>query len=494
MRTSKTFSFVLLLLCSAAANSTAPTIAGPDLDAIVQQVMAQEHVVGASVLVARGGQILLHKGFGLADLGLEAPAKGETVYHVVGPMLPFTGIAVMQLVERGKLSLNDDISKYIPEFPLQGHHVTIRQLLNHTSGIVDYHYLGDPIDATRRQPKALDEVMALYAGKNWVNSPGTKWDWSISGFQLLVTIVERVTGQGFPDYVQQNIFQPAGVNSTTYCDDFSLVHGLSHSYRRFAGSYIAANENDMAYNSDLRFCSTVGDLLLLWQSIKDKNLVRPETFRLMSTAEGAAAHMSAQDPKAQYGFAMILNHEDEHRRIGQHGSLIGYSGSLYDFPQDQLTIVVLTNTEGQNAYAITRALARTILGLPALPSPAAAMEQKLADEPVSAAELKQLAGTFVLKLRLVSGNLHDSFAQYRRTYRVFDENGRLMIQPLGEGPERLLKQEDGKFSFRSSPNAQVSFVMQKDRAITMKMDSPDFPLAGDRVGDGDPATFHMPRI
>jgi len=306
--------------------------------------------------------------------------------------------------------------------------------------------------------------------------------------------VERVTGQSFPDYVQQNIFQPAGVKSTTYCDDFTLVHGLSHSYRRFAESYVAANENDMAYNSDLRFCSTVGDLLQLWQSIKDKNLVRPETFRLMSTAEGAAAHMSAQDPKAQYGFAMILNHEDDHRRIGQHGSLIGYSGSLYDFPEDQLTIVVLTNTEGQNAYAITRALARTILKLPALPAPAAAMEQKFADKPVSPAELKQLAGTFVLKLGQVSGNLHDSFAQYRRTYRVFDENGRLMIQPLGEGPERLLKQEDGKFSFRSSPNAQVSFVMQNDRAIAMKMDSPDFPLAGERVGDADPATFHMPRI
>jgi len=74
----------------------------------------------------------------------------------VGPMLPFTGIAVMQQVERGKLSLDDDISKFIPEFPLQGHHVTVRQLLNHTSGIVDYHYLGDPIEATSRQPKALD--------------------------------------------------------------------------------------------------------------------------------------------------------------------------------------------------------------------------------------------------------------------------------------------------------------------------------------------------
>jgi hypothetical protein len=246
----------------------------------------------------------------------------------------------------------------------------------------------------------------------------------------------------------------------------------------------------MAYNSDLRFCSTVGDLLQLWRSIKDKSLVRPETFRLMSTAEGAAAHMSAQDPKAQYGFAMILNQEDDHRRIGQHGSLIGYSGSLYDFPEDQLTIVVLTNTEGQNAYSMTRALARAILGLPALPSVVPTVEQKLTDLPVPAAEIAHLAGTYVLKLGQVSGNLHDSFAQYRRTYRVFDENGRLMIQPLGEGAERLLKQDDGKFAYRSSV-AQVSFVMQKDRATGMKMDSPGFPLVGDRVGNGDPATFHM---
>jgi D-alanyl-D-alanine carboxypeptidase len=480
--------FSLALLLTSAAN--AQTDSSADLDAIVQRVIAQERVVGASVLVARGDRILLHKGYGFADLALEAPAKDETVYHIVGPMLPFTGIAVMQQVERGKLSLDDDISKFIPEFPLQGHHVTVRQLLNHTSGIVDYHYLGDPIEATSRQPKALDEVMALYAGKNWVNDPGKKWDWSISGFNLLVTIVERVTGQSFPDYVQQNIFKPAGVKSTSYCDDFTLTRGLAHAYRKMVDSYVEARENGMAYNSDLRFCSTVGDLLQLWRAIKDKNLVRPETFRQMTTAEGAAQHMSAQDPKAQYGFAMILNHEEDHRRIGQHGSLMGYSGSLYDFPEDNLTIVVLTNTEDQNAYAITRALGRAIIGLPALPAPKREAERTLAGKPISADERKQLAGTFVLKLDQVGANLHDSFAQYRRTYRVFDENGRLMIQPLGEGPERLLKQDDGSFAMRSAPAAHISFVTQNGHATTMKMDSPGFPLAGARVGDGDPGTFH----
>jgi D-alanyl-D-alanine carboxypeptidase len=464
-----------------------------DLDQIARRVIAQERVVGASVLVAKAGQVILHQGYGYADLGLEAPAKDETVYGVVGPMMPFTGIAVMQLVDGGKLSLDDDISKFIPEFPLEGRHVTVRNLLNHTSGIVDYHYLGDPIEATSRQPKALDEVMALYAGKQWVNEPGTKWDWSISGFQLLVTIIERVSGRSYEAFVQQNILGPAGVKSTTYCDDFTLVRGLSHAYHRFGDGHVMAHENGMAYNTDLRYCSTVGDLYQAWRAVQEKKLVRPETLKLMSTASGPGLHMSAQDPEMRYGLALTLNHEDDHRSRGQHGSLLGYSGCLYEFPADQLTVVVLTNTEGQNAYAIGRALARAVLGLPELPRPREpAPARTLMDQPVPASQMRQVTGTFLLTAGKVPSNLHDSYAQYRRTYRVFNENGRLMIQPLGQGAERLLKQEDGTFAMRSSPRTRIAFTIQSDRPVSMQMESQaGLPLAGERVGGSDPQTFHQ---
>jgi D-alanyl-D-alanine carboxypeptidase len=485
--------FLLILVLFGAADRSVAQASAASLDSVVRRVISRERVVGASVLVARNGTVILHRGYGLADLGLAVPAHDETVYHVVGPMLPFTGIAVLQQVEQGRVSLDDDISKYVPEFPMQGHHVTIRQLLNHTSGIVDYHYLGDPIEATSRQPKALDEVMALYAGKKWVNEPGVKWDWSISGFSLLVTIVERVTGQSFADYVREKILIPAGVRSTTYCDDETVVRGLAHPYRKHGLFYAPANETDMAYNADLRFCSTVGDLYTLWSAIRDKGLIRPESFAQMTTAEGAAAHMSPDDPRAQYGFAVILNHEDDHRRIGQHGSLLGYSGSLYDFPDDHLTIVVLTNTEDQNAYAITRAVARAALGLPALaPSSVSPVVPPVQDLPVDSAERRRLSGTFVLTLDRLTPGLHDSFAQYRRTYRVFDENGRLMIEPLGESPRRLLKQADGRFAFASAPSDRISFTVSDDRVTGMHMDSHTYgvPLSGDRVGDGDPRTFH----
>ncbi len=481
----------VVVLALASARGSAQQSAA-DLDATVNRVMLEQHVVGASVLVARDGRIVLHHGYGLADLGLDAPTKNETVYHIVGPMLPFTGVAVMQLVERGSVKLDDDISKYVPDFPLQGRHVTIRQLLDHTSGIVDYHYLGDPIEATSRLPKALDEVMALYASKAWVNEPGAKWDWSISGFQLLVTIVERVSGQRFADYVQKNLFEPAGLEHTSYCDDYSLVRGLSHPYRRFENGFVAANENDMAYNADLRICSTVGDFYKLWSALKANKLIRAETFAMMETPQGAAAHMSAQDPKAQYGLALTINHEDDHRRYGQHGSLFGYSGSLYEFADDHLTIVVLSNTEGQNAYAITRALARQLLALPPLPSSTTPpiSTRALDDIALSPVERRQLAGTFVLKPDRVSAELHDSFAQYRRTFRVFDENGRLMIQALGEGPERLFKQTDGSFARRSAPRIRVTIAVENGSATMLKIDSPSLPLSGVRVGAGDPATFH----
>ena len=460
-----------------------------ELDSLARQAVAQSHVVGASVLVAKGGGVLLLKAYGVSDLGLEAPSKPDSIYHIVGPMLPFTGVAVMQQVERGKLGLDDDIAKYLPEFPMQGHHVTVRQLLSNTSGILDYHYLGDPLESTYRQPKAMDEVVALFANGKWVHEPGTQWDWSVSNFQLLTGILERVTGQPFADYMQQNIFAPAGTAATTPCDNTSVIRGLAHAYQRIGDHYEAATEDSSAVSYDLRFCSTVSDLFQIWRAVQLGKLLKPETLKLMTTAEGPGIKMTASDPNTHYGMAFILGHEDDHRDIGQNGSLLGYSGSMYHFPADDLTVIVLTNTSDQNAKFIGSALARKILGLAPNPAPPAEVPQPtLSDEPLSADEQKQLTGTYVLKV--VAGAYHDSFERYRRTYRVFDQNGRLMIEALGENPLRLLKQKDGSFAVRSWPPGPVTFVVRGQNALTLHLRSGGLTLAGERVGPADPETFH----
>jgi D-alanyl-D-alanine carboxypeptidase len=459
------------------------------LDSIARRAVAESHVVGASVLVAKGDRILLLKGYGLSDLGLEAPAKADSVYHIVGPMLPFTGVAVMQQVERGKLSLDDDISKYLPEFPTQGHHVTVRQLLSNTSGIVDYHYRGDPLESTYRQPKAMDEVVALFADGQWVHEPGTQWDWSVSNFQLLTEILERVTGQSVADYMQRNIFAPAGAAATTPCDNSSVIHGLSHAYQSVGDGYEAATEDSNAVSYDLRFCSTVSDLFGIWRKLQQGELLKPETLKLMTTATGPGIKMTASDPDTHYGMAFLLGHEDSHRDIGQNGSLLGYSGSMYQFPADDLTVIVLTNTAGQNAKSIGSALARKVLALPPNATPPAPVQQPvLTDGSVAADERSRLTGTYILKV--VEGGYHDSFAQYRRTYRVFDENGRLMIEALGEKPERLLKQDSGSFAMRSSPQSPVTFAAHDQNALTLHLTKGGLTLAGERVGPADPRTFH----
>jgi CubicO group peptidase (beta-lactamase class C family) len=460
-----------------------------DLDAVARQEVAQSHVVGASVLVAKGDHILLLQGYGVSDIGLEAPAKPDSVYHIVGPMLPFTGVAVMQQVERGKLSLNDDIAKYLPEFPTQGHHVTVRQLISNTSGVVDYHYRGDPLESTYRQPKAMDEVIALFADGQWVHEPGTQWDWSVSNFHLLTDILERVSGKSFADYMQQNIFAPAGATATTPCDNTSVIHGLSHAYQSVGDRYEAATEDSGAVSYDNRFCSTVSDLFHMWRGVQQGKLLKPETLKLMTAAEGPGIKMTASDPKTHYGMAFILGHEDDHRDVGQNGSLLGYSGSLYHFLADDLTVIVLTNTSGQNAKSIGSALARKVLALAPSPTPPTPAQQpSLGDEPVSADERGKLAGTYLLKV--VEGGYHDSFAQYRRTYRVFDENGRLMIEALGGKPERLLKQNNANFAMRSSPQAPVTFAMHDKNAFTLRLNRGGLTLAGERVGPADPQTFH----
>jgi hypothetical protein len=115
----------------------------------------------------------------------------------------------------------------------------------------------------------------------------------------------------------------------------------------------------------------------------------------------------------------------------------------------------------------------------------------LVDKPVPASEMQRLTGTFLLTAGAVPSNLHDSYAQYQRTYRVFNENGRLMIQPLGFAAERLLKQEDGTFAMRSAVRTRISFTLVNEHAVSVKMDSQGgLPLAGNRIGDGDPQTFH----
>ena len=178
---------LIILLTLIPIKHWAQEIDQKDLDAFVNTTIQKLKIAGASVLVANHGKLILNKGYGFADLSHDVVATSETTYFLVGPGGFILSTCILQLIEQGRLSLNDDVSKYLPDFPLQGHPVKVSHLLSSTSGIIDYHYLGDPLESTYRTPKASDEVTALFAGRPFTSTePGIKWDWSISNFALLL--------------------------------------------------------------------------------------------------------------------------------------------------------------------------------------------------------------------------------------------------------------------------------------------------------------------
>jgi D-alanyl-D-alanine carboxypeptidase len=197
------------------AQRTRPADARADLvgrlDTIVRDAVAREPLAGVSVAVLRGQDMLLQRGYGYADLGLKAPATEQTTYRLPGPAI---AAAIMQQVERGRLRLDDDAARLLPEFPWQGRRVTVRQLMDATSGLQDFHYLGDPQRSRRSVPKAQDEVTALFAGRPFTHEPGERYQWTISGLHLAGILLERVAAQPYPDYLREQTAHVFGLGAS----------------------------------------------------------------------------------------------------------------------------------------------------------------------------------------------------------------------------------------------------------------------------------------
>jgi len=155
--------------------------------------------------------------------------------------------------------------------------------------------------------------------------------------------------------------------------------------------------------------------LQVWSAVKEKNVIKPETLKKMATFEGPTEHSNPADPQIHYGLALSLNHEDDHRSVGQHGSCSATAEACTTFPPTSSPSSSSRTPKVRNAYAISRALARAVLQLPQLPAPRiAGAEVTLSDKPISATDLSQLNGTFLLKAGKLPPNLHDSYAQFVR--------------------------------------------------------------------------------
>ena len=454
------------------------------LDRLIRDAIQRDGIPGLSVVVVQGRDTLLSAGYGFADLSHRVPATPATRYRVqcLGGLF---GVVLLQQVEAGRIMLDGDASHLLPNFPWQGHHVTARQLLDATSGLPDYHYLGDAVEANAADPKTLEDVIALFAGRPFTHSPGERYQWTISGWILAAALLERLTGESFDTYVTRRVYAPAGMKNTTNCDDNSVIPDLARGYHRKESGYTQhTTPSASLYPFLATVCGTAADAVAFAQALRDGRLLSQESWRAMTTPTSAEQlnDPSVDDPRAAQGLGVRLRHEGSHAWVGDSGSLLGYSGALLDFPADSVTISVLSNSGGRSPYELARRLARAVFGLPPLPetqsttlhdATARATVPALLDLPVTAAERTRLLGTYRLRFQ----NGPPQFAGYQRTIEITDRLGHLMLRYLGEPQEPLLAQGKGEFAVASAPERRFTFEGEAGQPIRMLLRYGDAPEA-----------------
>ena len=315
---------------------------------------------GLAVLVAQDGKILFEKGCGLADRERHVPVSPQTTFLIASITKQFTAAAILKLQEEGKLSVDDKLSKYIPDFP-RGNEVTLRHLLTHTSGIHSYTekpgFLNDMTNATTTE--AIIEAMKK---DPYDFDPGTKWRYDNAGYRLLGYIVEKVSGQSYGDFLRENFFQPLGMTNTGV---YRAQPGLPHAalgYRLGTNGFRRPPDWDMSWWGGAgELYSTVEDLYRWNEGIFNGRVLDAASLQAAFTPVKESA--GQVDSDSGYGFGWEVRCAHGLRVIWHNGGLNGFRSMLLRVPDEKLTVAILANAEPGRTNAIPESLAGQLVGI-----------------------------------------------------------------------------------------------------------------------------------
>jgi serine beta-lactamase-like protein LACTB len=322
----------------------------------LSEVRASTKTPAVSGAVALGGKMVFSDGAGLIDLENQVPATGASVYNIGSVSKVITAIAVMQLMERKRVDLDDDIRKYVPEFPDKGVKITIRHLLTHTSGIRHYRdkdFPGTPDDENMQPIKRWQDGLRFFAQDPLLFPPGKYYSYSSYAVNLLQGVVEKASGQPFEEYLRQHVWGPAGMASASFDIPDRIVPHRAHSYRIVKGRTF--NE----YYADLRYKFASGgmiasaeDLVKLGVALNHDLLLRPETKGLMLSPqlhgiqELREGKLEALD--FEQGLLWRLRHDPQGRLVAYHcGAVKTYNVCVVDFLKEDLVAAVATNNSSE---------------------------------------------------------------------------------------------------------------------------------------------------
>jgi len=329
------------------------------IDSIAAKALATGEVAGLTVVVARGANTLLHKGYGRADVELDVATPRDAVYEIGSVTKQFTAAAILQLAEQGKLSLDDEITRYLPLYSTQGNRVTLRRLLDHTSGVKGYTEMAE-FSRLSVQSLPRDTLVALFASKPFDFRPGEAMRYNNSAYFLLGLVIERVSGLSYEKYLQQYVFARAGMQASRYCSNSAVVPNRAHGYEVDAGQLRRAPYLDHTWPYAAgSICSTAGDLLAWTNALHRGRILGPVAYREMLTPG-----LLQDGTRLRYAAGIAVGDSlAGHAAIYHDGAIPGFSSALAYLPDDSVIIVVLMNTLGPvNALGVTKSIVRALLG------------------------------------------------------------------------------------------------------------------------------------
>lgn len=366
--------FTLIALCSSAFGQTGPAKPGDrpsanSIDAKVDQVFAQfdkPDSPGCALAVIKEGQIIYKRGYGMSNLEYGIPISPSSIFHIASISKEFTAMSIVLLANQGKLSLDDDVRKYVPEVPDFGERITIRHLIHHTSGLRDQWSLLELAGWREDDVITEGDILELISRQKALNfKPGEEHLYCNTGYTLLAVIVKRVSGQSLREFADANIFKPLGMTKTHFHDDHTMIvkdRTSAYQPRKGGGLKVSIPVFD-TYGATSLF-TTVEDMAKWDQNFVDKKIGGDAALAQMLTPG-----VLNNGKKLTYAFGLSLGEYKGLKTVGHGGADAGYRSDFIRFPDQKFSFVCLCNFSRSNPGTLTRKVADIYLGDQLKPPP-----------------------------------------------------------------------------------------------------------------------------
>jgi CubicO group peptidase (beta-lactamase class C family) len=345
----KRFSLCLSLIFLLAISCLAQNSVETKVDEYIRAEMQAQQIPGLALAVIKDGKTVIARGYGLANVEHQVPVKPETIFQSGSTGKQFTATAVMMLVEEGKLSLDDKITKYFPDGPEAWQKITVRHMLTHTSGMTDY-----PQDFDLRRDYAEDELYQRIKPIPLAFQPGEKWSYSNLAYVMLGILIHKVSGKFYGDFLQERIFKPLEMTTARIISESDIVPNRAAGYRVANGQlknqdWVSPSLNTTA---DGALYLTIYDMAKWDAALYTEKLLKKSSLEQMWTA------VKLNDGKTHpYGFGWALGQVRGHRVIEHGGAWQGFKAQISRYVDDKLTVIVLANQIRTNQSKLAHGVA-----------------------------------------------------------------------------------------------------------------------------------------